>query len=74
MKDGSSLIDGNRERKGGSRVVKGFRERSMRLNVTRGAGGNGITGKYFLKVEMLVGWRESLLVYSSLGHLLEKRV
>lgn len=60
--------------KEGAGWSKAFRERSMRLNVVRGAGGNGITGKYFIKLEMLVGWSESLLVYSSLGYPLEKRV
>lgn len=60
--------------KEGAGWSKAFRERSMGLNVVRGVGGNGITGKYFLQLEMLLGWNESLLVDSSLDYPLEKRV
>lgn len=36
----------------------------MGLNAVRGAGGNEIIGKTFLKLELLLRWNGSLLAYT----------
>lgn len=42
------------------------------MNVARGAGGNGRIGKNFLKLELLLGWDNSLLAYYSLDFQLRR--
>lgn len=44
----------------------------MGMNVARGAGGNGRIGKNFLKLELLLGWDNSLLAYYSLDFQLRR--
>lgn len=44
----------------------------MSMNVARGVGGNGRIGKNFLKLELLLGWDNSLLIYYSLDFQLRR--